>query len=135
MSEEIHADETAVERASTERGNLPAAVAEHAKDVAKSQGFQAQMFKAIAVQRPLVMEYLRSVRRDKPDASPADVLKELDNRYVASVTLASSGVGASAMIPGVGIPVALVSAWPTCSSSTRRVPSTCSPWRRCTTFP
>lgn len=107
MSEEIHADETAVERASTERGNLPAAVAEHAKDVAKSQGFQAQMFKAIAVQRPVVMEYLRSVRRDKPDASPADVLKELDNRYVASVTLASSGVGASAMIPGVGIPVAL----------------------------
>lgn len=87
--------------------SVAARVADHAKDVAKSEGFQAQIYKAIAVQRPVVLEYLRSVRRDKPDATPAEVLKELDNRYVATVTVASSGVGASAMIPGVGIPVAL----------------------------
>lgn len=78
-----------------------------AREVAKTEGFQAQMFKAIAVQRPVVLEYLRSVRRAKPDASPADVLKELDARYVATVTITSSGVGASAAIPGLGIPIAL----------------------------
>lgn len=88
-------------------GVPPALVAEKAKAMAQGDGFQAQIFKAIAVQRPVVLEYLRSVRRDKPDASPADLLKELDSRYVATVTITSSGVGASAAIPGVGIPVAL----------------------------
>ncbi|MFT4258343.1 hypothetical protein [Microbacterium sp.] len=40
-------------------------------------------------------------------AAPAEVLKELDSRYVATVTITGSGVGASAAIPGVGIPIAL----------------------------
>lgn len=87
--------------------DLPALVAEQAKGLSRSEAFQAQIFKAISVQRPVVLEYLRSVRRDKPGATPADLLKELDSRYVATVTLASSGVGASAMVPGVGIPIAL----------------------------
>ncbi len=82
-------------------------VADKAKELAKAQGFQAQIFKAIAVQRPVVLEYLRAVRRDKPNASPAELLKELDSRYVATVTITSSGVGASAALPGVGIPLAL----------------------------
>ncbi|MCG7415004.1 hypothetical protein MHK74_10580 [Microbacterium aurum] len=90
--------------ASTE---LSALVAEKAKDAAKGEGFQAQIFKAIAVQRPVVMEYLRTVRREKPDATPVEILKELDSRYVATVTITSTGVGASAAIPGVGIPIAL----------------------------
>ncbi|WP_144794210.1 hypothetical protein [Microbacterium paludicola] len=88
-------------------GIPPELVAEKAKEIAKGDGFQAQIFKAIAVQRPVVVEYLRSVRRDNPHASPADLLKELDSRYVATVTITSSGVGASAAIPGIGIPVAL----------------------------
>lgn len=88
-------------------GVPPQLVAEKAKELAQGEGFQAQIFKAIAVQRPVVVEYLRSVRRDKPHASPADLLKELDSRYVATVTITSSGVGASAAIPGVGIPIAL----------------------------
>ncbi|MGP6170374.1 hypothetical protein ACTU6V_04090 [Microbacterium sp. A204] len=98
------ASETEVAKA---LGIPPELVAEKAKEMAKGEGFQAQIFKAIAVQRPVVLEYLRSVRRDKPNASPADLLKELDSRYVATVTITSSGVGASAAIPGVGIPIAL----------------------------
>ena len=88
-------------------GELAALVAEKTKDAAKAEGFQAQIFKAIAVQRPVVMEYLRTVRREKPDATPVEMLKELDSRYVATVTITSTGVGASAAIPGVGIPIAL----------------------------
>lgn len=88
-------------------GELAALVAEKTKDAAKAEGFQAQIFKAIAVQRPVVMEYLRTVRREKPDATPVEILKELDSRYVATVTITSTGVGASAAIPGVGIPIAL----------------------------
>lgn len=90
-----------------ESSGMPELVAGKAKEVAQAEGFQAQIFKAIAVQRPVVLEYVRSVRRDKPNASPGDILKELDNRYVATVTITSSGVGASAALPGVGIPLAL----------------------------
>ncbi len=78
-----------------------------AKEAAQTEGFQGQIFRAIAVQRPVVLEYLRAVRREKPDATPAEILKELDSRYVATVTITSTGVGASAAIPGVGIPIAL----------------------------
>ncbi len=91
----------------SEQTELPNAVVTSAKDYAQTEGFQAQIFKAIAVQRPVVLEYLRSLRRDNPNATPAELLKELDTRYVATVTVASTGVGASAAIPGVGIPIAL----------------------------
>ncbi len=100
-------DESAEADVATALGVPPHLLAEKAKELAQGEGFQAQIFKAIAVQRPVVVEYLRSVRRDKPHASPADLLKELDSRYVATVTITSSGVGASAAIPGVGIPIAL----------------------------
>lgn len=39
-----------------ESASLPQEVADHAKDVAKSQGFQAQIYKAISVQRPVILE-------------------------------------------------------------------------------
>ena len=71
------------------------------------EGFQDQIFQAISVQRPVVLEYLRSLRREKPDATVQEILKELEGRYVATVTITSTGVGASAAIPGVGIPLAL----------------------------
>lgn len=78
-----------------------------ARDALRAEAFQAQIYKAISVQQPVVLEYLKSLRRDKPDASPAEILRELDRRYVATVTTTSTGVGASAAIPGVGIPIAL----------------------------
>lgn len=68
---------------------------------------QARIYQAITVQRPVVLEYLKSLRRDMPDATPAQILAELDRRYVRTVTITSTGVGASAAIPAVGIPLAL----------------------------
>ncbi|WP_061965748.1 hypothetical protein [Demequina aurantiaca] len=84
-----------------------AAVADNPDGAVDTGDFQSRLYKAIAVQRPVVLEYLKSVRRDKPHATPSQILKELDRRYVATVTVASTGVGASAAIPVVGIPVAL----------------------------
>lgn len=95
------------EPAAQASGLAPDVIVGKAREAAQTEGFQAQMFKAIAVQRPVVLEYLRSVRRAKPYATPAEVLKELDSRYVATVTITSSGVGASAAIPGLGVPIAL----------------------------
>jgi hypothetical protein len=82
-------------------------VSSGARNISEDDGFKAKMYQAITVQRPVVLEYLKSVRRDKPNASPAQILKELDKRYVTTVTITSTGVGASAAIPAVGIPIAL----------------------------
>ncbi len=94
-------------RAPSAEGPMPDALLDQAKAAFQAEGLQAQVYKAISVQRPVVLEYLRSLRRERPNASATEVLKELDRRYVATVTATSTGVGASAAIPGVGIPVAL----------------------------
>ncbi|MGJ6981417.1 hypothetical protein ACSDQ9_12940 [Aestuariimicrobium soli] len=73
----------------------------------EASGVQAMIYQAISVQRPAVLQYLMSLRRDKPEATPSEILTELEKRYVTAVTVASTGVGASAAIPGVGIPLAL----------------------------
>ena len=59
--------------------------------------FQQKIYQAISVQRPVVLEYLKSLRRDKPDATAAEILAELEKRYVATVTTSGTGVGASAI--------------------------------------
>src|SRR5450830_272977 len=88
-------------------GSVPDMLVDKATDAVKAEGFQAQIYRAISVQRPVVLEYLKSLRREKPNVSATEMLKELDRRYVATVTATSTGVGASAAIPGVGIPIAL----------------------------
>ena len=100
---------TSIEPAPSTPGddNLPDVVAGHVRDTTKSAGFQARMYQAISVQRPVVIEYLKSLRRDKPGATPAEILKELERRYIATVTITSTGVGASAAIPAVGTGIAL----------------------------
>jgi hypothetical protein len=82
-------------------------VSKKAGKLSESEDFKAKIYQAIAVQRPVVLEYLRSLRREKPNATAAEILKVLEQRYVATVTITSTGVGASAAIPAVGIPLAL----------------------------
>ncbi len=76
-------------------------------DLVDAKDMESRIFKAISVQRPVVVEYLKSLRRDNPEATPAQLLKELEKRYVSTVTVTGAGVGASAAIPGVGVPLAL----------------------------
>jgi len=87
--------------------SVPDVVVGNARDAAQSEGVKSKIYQAISVQRRVVLEYLKSVRRDKPNATAAEILRELEKRYVATVTITSTGVGASAAIPGVGIPLAL----------------------------
>ena len=61
----------------------------------------------LSVQRPLVLAHVRSIRRRHPDASPARVIQILERRYLAAVTSGGAAVGASAVIPGVGVGVSL----------------------------
>ena len=61
----------------------------------------------LSVQRPLVLAHVRSIRRHHPNASPARVIQILERRYLAAVTGGGAAVGASAVIPGVGVGISL----------------------------
>ncbi len=63
--------------------------------------------KLLSVQRPLVLAHVRSIRKQHPDASPDRVIQILERRYLAAVTTGGAAVGASAVIPGVGVGVSL----------------------------
>ena len=63
--------------------------------------------KLLSVHRPVVLAHLRSIRRMKPDASPAEITRLLERRYLAAVTTGGAAVGASAAVPGIGTGAAL----------------------------
>ena len=62
----------------------------------------------MSIQRPVVLGHIRSIRRRNPHASPEQLVRILENRYLAAVTTGGAAVGASAVIPGVGTGMALV---------------------------
>jgi hypothetical protein len=59
--------------------------------------------RAISVQRPVVVAHVARVRRRHPAASPAQVIEILERQYLTAVTSGGAAVGASAVIPGVGM--------------------------------
>lgn len=61
----------------------------------------------LKVQRPAVLAHLRSIRLRHPDATPADVLRSLEKRYLTAVTGTGAAVGATAVVPGVGTGITL----------------------------
>ncbi|MDR6865475.1 hypothetical protein J2Y69_000057 [Microbacterium resistens] len=65
--------------------------------------------RVLAVQRPLVLAHIRSIRLRNPDATPEQVIRSLERRYLAAVTAGGAAVGATAVIPGIttGITLAL----------------------------
>jgi len=63
--------------------------------------------RVLSVQRPVVLAHLRSIRRSRPDASPEEVLRILERRYLAAVTSGGALVGASSAIPAVGVGASL----------------------------
>jgi hypothetical protein len=63
--------------------------------------------RVLAIQRPVVLAHLRSIRLRHPDASPADIVRILERRYLAAVTTGGAAVGATAVVPGIGTGVTL----------------------------
>lgn len=63
----------------------------------------------LSVQRPLVLAHIRSIRRRYPGATPAQLQRILERRYLAAITTGGAAVGATAMVPviGTGVTVAL----------------------------
>jgi hypothetical protein len=63
--------------------------------------------RVIQVQRPAVVAHIRSVRLRHPDATPDQIVRILENRYLAAVTTGGAAVGATAVVPGFGTAVTL----------------------------
>ncbi|GAA2102673.1 hypothetical protein [Brevibacterium salitolerans] len=63
--------------------------------------------RALSVQRPVVLAYVRTVRRRHPDASPAEIADILRRHYLTVATSSGAAVGATAVVPGLGTGAAL----------------------------
>ena len=70
----------------------------------------AALDKALSVQRPVVTAYLDRVRARRRDAGPADVVRMLERRYLAAVTVIGAASGGAAAVPGAGTGASLASA-------------------------
>jgi hypothetical protein len=64
--------------------------------------FDRTIDRMLSVQRPVVLAHIRAIRKGKPSASPAEVIRTLEKRYLAAVTTGGALVGATAAIPAVG---------------------------------
>ncbi|WP_261167308.1 hypothetical protein [Microbacterium sp. Marseille-Q6965] len=63
--------------------------------------------RVMSIHRPVVLAHLRSIRLRHPDATPAQIVRLLERRYLAAVTAGGAAVGATAVVPGVGTGVTL----------------------------
>lgn len=63
--------------------------------------------RVLAIQRPLVLAHIRSIRLRNPDATPAQLVRILERRYLAAVTTGGAAVGATAVVPGIGTGITL----------------------------
>lgn len=70
-------------------------------------GVQSALMKAVSVQRPLVLAYLRRMRRKHPERTAAELAKMVERDYLLTITGSGAAVGATAAIPGVGTVAAL----------------------------
>lgn len=75
--------------------------------VETSGGWVKWLDRVLSVQRPVVIAHVNRLRRRHPDASPADIIQILERQYLTAVTSGGAAVGASAVIPGVGMAAAL----------------------------
>ncbi|CAH0158687.1 hypothetical protein SRABI76_00979 [Microbacterium oxydans] len=63
--------------------------------------------RVLSIQRPLVLAHIRSIRLRNPQATPAEIVRILERRYLAAVTTGGAAVGATAVVPGIGTGITL----------------------------
>ena len=100
MAEKVHRIHSMTDDAPW-RGGLPPVGSEEHPHVVRL------LDRVLAIQRPVVLAHLRSILLRHPDATPAQIIRVLERRYLAAVTTGGAAVGATAVIPGVGTGVTL----------------------------
>ncbi|MCD2442620.1 hypothetical protein LQ757_10085 [Agromyces sp. SYSU K20354] len=76
-------------------------------DEGRAHGVERAIDLALSVQRPVVVAHLRGIRRRVPNATPDQLIRILERRYLTAVTTGGAAVGATAVIPGIGTGVTL----------------------------
>ena len=59
------------------------------------------------VQAPAVTAYVDRLRKQRPDATPAEIITTLEKHYLAAVMASGAAVGSAAAFPGIGTLVAM----------------------------
>jgi hypothetical protein len=77
-------------------------------DDGRGHGVERGIDAVLSIQRPVVVAHLRGIRRRVPNASPDQIVRILERRYLTAVTTGGAAVGATAVIPGIGTGVTLV---------------------------
>ena len=63
--------------------------------------------RVLVVQRPLVLAHLRRLQSRHSDASPPELVRILEKRYLTLVTTSGASIGATAVVPAIGTGVTL----------------------------
>ncbi len=100
MAEKVYRIHTLPGDAPWQGGLPPAGSEEHPTSI-------RALDRVLAIQRPVVLAHLRSIRLRHPDASPAQIVRILERRYLAAVTTGGAAVGATAVVPGIGTGITL----------------------------
>jgi hypothetical protein len=58
--------------------------------------------RALQIQRPVVLTYLDRTRRRHPEMAPAQLVRQLERRYLAAAVGIGGASGAAAAVPGAG---------------------------------
>ncbi|MBW9093168.1 hypothetical protein JNB62_05690 [Microbacterium jejuense] len=100
MAEKVHRIHSLPDDAPWRGGLPPAGSPEHPLTI-------RALDRVLAIQRPAVLAHLRSIRLRHPHATPAEIVRILERRYLAAVTTGGAAVGATAVVPGIGTGVTL----------------------------
>ena len=73
----------------------------------RAAGLERGLDRLLSIQRPIVIAHLRSIRRNHPTATPDELVRILERRYLTAVTTGGAAVGATAVVPGIGTGVTL----------------------------
>ncbi|GGC96209.1 hypothetical protein GCM10011512_24040 [Tersicoccus solisilvae] len=65
-------------------------------------GLTRVLNRTLDVNRPLVLANLKRLRKKHPDATAKKLAKLLQRDYLAAVTVGGGGIGATAVVPGIG---------------------------------
>ena len=102
MSDQVHRIHSLPDDAPSNGGPPPARSDEHPIVV-------RMLDRVLAIQRPVVLAHLRSIRLRHPTSGTADIVRILERRYLTAVTTGGAAVGATAVVPGIttGVTLAL----------------------------
>lgn len=100
MAEKVHRIHSLPGDSPWQGGLPPAGSDEHPRTI-------RALDRVLAIQRPVVLAHLRSIRLRHSGASSAEIVRILERRYLAAVTTGGAAVGATAVVPGIGTGITL----------------------------